>query len=155
MISRGILEAATATLTGAFGAAVAISSVENGIGWTSAGVDAGTFPFITGLIILGGSLWNLGRGWLAGREIALGWRDVRRVGALFLPAAVYVGVIPLIGMYAATGAYMFGTLAAQNRVSVARSAIMALVTALVLYLVFERIFQISLPRGLLGDALGF
>lgn len=155
MISRRSLETATATLTGVFGAAVAFSSIDNGIAWTRAGVDAGTFPFITGLIILGGSLWNLARGWLQDREVALDWHQLRLVSALFVPAAVYVGFIPLVGMYAASGFYMFGMLAIQSKVSVLRSVAIAFVTALSLYLVFERLFQVSLPAGLLGNALGF
>ena len=67
MVSRRSLETATAILTGAFGAAVVVSSLDNGIGWSSAAVG----------------------------------------------------------------------------------------TALALYLIFELTFQISLPRGLLGEALGF
>jgi hypothetical protein len=154
MISRRSLETATATLTGVFGAAVAFSSIDNGIAWTRAGVEAGTFPFITGLTILGGSLWNLARGWLQDRAIALDRRQLRLVGALFIPAAVYVGVIPLIGMYAASAIYMFAMLAIQSKVSVLRSAVIALAMALALYLVFERMFQVSLPAGWLGGALG-
>ena len=45
-----------------FGVAVVVSSLDNGIGWSSAGVDAGTFPFLTGIIIMLGSLYNLVRG---------------------------------------------------------------------------------------------
>ena len=52
MISRRALEAVTAVLTGSFGLAVVISSLGNGIGWGNDGVDPGTFPFITGVIIL-------------------------------------------------------------------------------------------------------
>ena len=48
MISRRALEVATAVLTGGFGVAVMVQSLDNGIGWSSAGVDAGTFPFLTG-----------------------------------------------------------------------------------------------------------
>ena len=44
MVSRRSLETATAVLTGAFGAAVVVSSYGNGIGWSAAGVDSGTFP---------------------------------------------------------------------------------------------------------------
>src|SRR6516225_8236085 len=62
MISRRALELATAVLTGSFGVAVVVSSLDNGIGWSSEGVDAGTFPFLTGLIIVAGSLYNLVRG---------------------------------------------------------------------------------------------
>ena len=155
MISRRAFEAATATLTGAFGAAVALSSLSNGIGWSSAGVDAGTFPFITGLIILSGSVFNLLRGVLADYERMLDWSELKRLGALFIPAAIYVGTIPLLGMYAASAAYVFGTFAFQSRVSVARSLLAGTITAIALYLVFERMFEVSLPRGLLGEAAGF
>ena len=155
MISRRSLEAATAALTGAFGGAVVLSSIENGIGWSSAGVDAGTFPFITGAVILGGSLFNLIQGALQDHELILGWGELKRLGALFVPAAIYVGMIPLIGMYVASAAYVFGTFALQSRLSMARSLIAALIVAVSLYLLFERMFQVSLPRGLLGEASGF
>jgi len=59
MISRRSLETGTALLTGAFGAVVVVSSFGNGIGWSTAGVESGTFPFIVGLIILSGSIFNL------------------------------------------------------------------------------------------------
>jgi hypothetical protein len=155
MVSRRSLETATAILTGAFGAAVAISSLDNGIGWSSAGVDAGTFPFIIGLIIFSGSVFNLVQGWLQARDILLRAGELRRLGMLFIPAAVYVGVIPLTGMYLASTGYVFAALAWHKRGSFVFSGIAAIVTALVLYLVFELTFQISLPRGVLGDALGF
>ena len=66
MVSGRSLEAATALVTGAFGAAVVVSSLDNGIGWSSAGVESGTFPFIVGLVILAGSVFNLVQGWLHG-----------------------------------------------------------------------------------------
>src|SRR5882757_9152704 len=64
MVSGRSLEAATALTTGAFGAAVVVSSLDNGIGWSAAGVESGTFPFIVGLVIAAGSLFNLVQGWL-------------------------------------------------------------------------------------------
>jgi hypothetical protein len=81
--------------------------------------------------------------------------ELKRLGMLFIPAAVYVGVIPLIGIYLASAAYVFGALAWHKRGSFVFSAFAAIGTALALYLIFELTFQISLPRGLLGDALGF
>jgi hypothetical protein len=155
MVSRRSLETATVLLTGAFGAAVVISSYGNGIGWSSAGVDPGTFPFIVGVIILGGSLFNLVQGWLQAREIVLRPAELNRLGTLFIPAAVYVGVIPLIGIYLASAAYVFGALAWHKRGAFIFSGLAAIGTAVALYLIFELTFQISLPRGLLGNALGF
>ena len=155
MVSRRSLETATALLTGAFGAAVVVSSYGNGIGWSSAGVDPGTFPFLIGLIILIGSIFNLVQGWLQAREIVLRPGDLKRVAMLSIPAAVYVGVIPLIGIYLASAAYVFGALAWHKRGAFIFSGLAAIGTAVALYLIFELTFQISLPRGLLGDALGF
>jgi hypothetical protein len=155
MVSGRSLEAGTALVTGVFGAAVAISSLDNGIGWSAAGVDAGTFPFIVGLIILGGSIFNLVQGCLQARDIALRPSELKRLAGLFVPAVIYVGVIPLIGMYVASAFYVFGALAWHKRGSFIFAGIAAIVTALALYLIFELTFQVSLPRGALGDALGF
>jgi hypothetical protein len=155
MVSRRSLETATAFLTGAFGAAVVVSSYGNGIGWSSAGVDPGTFPFLIGLIILIGSLFNLVQGWLQAREVVLRPGELKRLGMLFIPDAVYVGVIPLIGIYLASAAYVFGALAWHKRGAFILSGLAAIGTAVALYLIFELTFQISLPRGVLGDALGF
>jgi membrane-associated HD superfamily phosphohydrolase len=155
MVSGRNLETATALLTGVFGLAVVISSIDNGIGWSAAGVESGSFPFIVGLIILGSSLFNLVQGWLHAREIVLRSSELKRIGLLFIPAAVYVGAIPLTGMYLASAAYIFAALTWQKKGAFVFSGVAAIVTALALYLIFERTFQISLPRGLLGDFFGF
>jgi hypothetical protein len=153
MLSRRALEAATAILTGAFGAAVMVSSLDNNIQWSSAGVESGTFPFITGTIVLVGSLYNLVRGWLRGTGIVATRDGLRRTAALFLPALLYVAVIPLIGMYVASVFYLFGTLRFQSRLPVVRSSVIAVVASVALYVVFERLFQVSLPHGWLGAVL--
>ena len=155
MVSGRGLEAATAFITGAFGAAVVVSSLDNGIGWSAAGVESGTFPFIVGLVILAGSVFNLVQGWLHARAVVLGPTELKRVGMLFVPAAVFVGVIPLIGIYPASAFYVFGALAWHKRGSVSLPALAAIGAALALYLIFELTFQTALPRGLLGELVGF
>jgi hypothetical protein len=160
MISRRALELATAILTGSFGAAVVISSRDNGIGWSSAGVDSGTFPFLTGIIIVLGSLYNLVRGilpaaTLASVPIGITSNELRRLAALFVPAAIFVAAIPLLGMYLAAGLYVFAVLAIPKHQSVLRSLAVAGATALALYVVFERMFQVTLPHGAMAAAFGF
>ena len=160
MISRRALELATAILTGSFGVAVAVQSLDNGIGWSSEGVESGTFPFLTGIIIVAGSIYNLARGVvptasLASVPIAITSVELRRLAGLFLPAAIFVAAIPLLGMYIASAAYVFAVLAIPRHQSVSRSLITAALTALALYVVFERMFQVSLPHGALAAALGF
>ena len=155
MVSGRSLEAATALITGAFGTAVVVFSLDNGIGWSAAGVESGTFPFIVGLVILAGSAFNLVQGWLQARAVILGPAELRRLAILFIPATVFVGIIPLIGMCPAAAFYVFGALAWQKRGSLLLATLAAVGTALALYLIFEKTFQISLPRGALGTFLGF
>jgi hypothetical protein len=160
MISRRALELATAILTGSFGIAVVVQSLDNGIGWSSAGVDSGTFPFLTGIIIVLGSLYNLARGVmpvasLANVPIAITPIELRRLAGLFVPAAIFVAAIPLLGMYLASAFYVFAVLALPRHQSVPRALAMAAATALALYVVFERMFQVSLPHGALAAMLGF
>jgi hypothetical protein len=153
MFSRRALEALTAAITGAFGIAIVVQSLDNGIGWSSAGVESGTFPFMTGLIVAVGSLYNFVRGWLRGSEFLVTRVEFRRTVALFVPAAVYVAAIPLLGLYVASALYLLGTLRLQNRVSLLASAVIAVVASVSLYFVFEWSFQVSLPHGLLGTWL--
>jgi hypothetical protein len=155
MISRRSLEVTTALLTGTFGAAVVISSMDNGIRWSAEGVEAGTFPFITGLIILCGSLINLARSFFGPDVIATHAPELRRWLGLFIPAALYVAFIPLVGMYVASAVYIFAVTAAHRRWSPLRAALFALVASTALYVVFERLFQVSLPHGWLGTLLGW
>lgn len=160
MISRRALELATAVLTGSFGVAVVLSSLDNGIGWSSAGVESGTFPFLTGVIVVLGSLYNLARGTLPGLTlasvpIAITPTELRRLAGLFVPAAIFVAAMPLIGIYLASAVYIFAVLAIPKHQSLMRSSMMAAATAVGLYVVFERMFQVSLPHGALAAAFGF
>jgi len=156
MISRRALEIATAALTGTFGVAVAVSSLELGVKWTASGVEPGTLPFVTGLVIIGGSLFNLVSGALTPHgETAIAAGNARRLAGLFLPAALYIAAIPLLGMYVSSALYVFGALHIQNRASLLRGLTTATVVVLVLYFLFEATFRVYLPRGWLGNALGF
>ena len=157
MISRRGLEGATAALTGAFGLAVAVSSIENGVAWTSAGVEAGTFPFATGLVIMAASAYNLVHGGAlrGSRARAIGRGELKKLAALFLPAIALVAAIPILGMHLAAAVYIFAVLVPQHHVSVLRALAISAVTAIALYLLFDWAFQVQLPRGLLGAALGY
>ena len=155
MISRRALEIVTAVLTGSFGLAVVISSRDNGIGWSEAGVDAGTFPFLTGIIILAASLYNLARGAIAGGGIVISRSDVRRSAGLFLPAAAFIALIPWLGFYLASGAYMLAVLAIPRHVTLLHCLLIGLATPIALYVIFERLFQVTLPHGAVAAALGY
>ena len=153
MISRRFLEVAAALLTAAFGIAVALSSLDNGIGWSEAGVESGTFPFLTGLVVLGGSLVNLVQGWRSGEGIVLRAAEARRIAGLMVPALVFVALIPLLGLVGSAALYLFAALRFGRRVTTLPALAASVVAAVALWAVFERAFQIGLPHGWLVERL--
>jgi hypothetical protein len=155
MISRRSLEIVTGALTGAFGLAVVVSSIEVGSGWSQGGVESGTFPLIAGVLICVGSLVNVGRSLAAQGPTLMGPAEARRLAGLFMPALAFVIAIPVIGIYVASAIYLLWALSIQHRAALWRTVLIAAATDLTLYLLFERTFQILLPQGWLGTALGF
>jgi len=155
MVSQRSIELTTAAFTGAFGMAVVVSSTSNGIGWGENGVDAGTFPFLVGSVIVLGSLYNLARGIFIGYEVAITRPALRRVAGLFIPAAIFIALIPTLGMYVASGGYVLATVGWRRQLSLLRSLVLAVAAPLFLYLIFEKLFVVTLPHGVLLDMLGF
>jgi Tripartite tricarboxylate transporter TctB family len=155
VVSRRSLEAATAVLTAAFGAAIVVSSIRAGVGWTVRGVGSGTFPCIAGALIVAGSVYNLVRGLRAPSAVALDGARARKLAALFVPAALFVAAIPLAGLHVSAAAYVLGTVGFLKKRSIGPAIAMAIVTPLALYGIFDWAFRVTLPRGLLGAALGF
>jgi hypothetical protein len=155
MVTRRSLELLTGLLTGAFGLAVMLSSLAVGAGWSEGGVQSGTFPFISGALILGGSVVNLARGLAGPDSVLAGPGELRRIAGLFLPAVAFVAAIPFIGIYAAAALYLVWVLSLQHDLAWWRAGLIAAVAVLTLYWLFEQTFQVPLPRGWLGAALGF
>lgn len=154
MISRRQLEVITALVTGAFGIAILVSSLRIGVGWTGAGVGSGTFPAIASFLIVAGSLYNLVRGVLHAGPAMIDPPMLRRIAALFLPAVVFVALVPLLGLHIAAGVYMFYVMW-RARLPLWKAAGIAIATPFVLYSIFDWGFQVELLRGLVGRMVGF
>ena len=155
MISRRALEAFTALLTGAFGAAILASSLAIGVGWTARGLGSGAFPALAGGLIVAGSLYNLARAFGFGTAILVERAQLRRSAAMLLPAAVFVAAIPLLGMHVASGVYVCAMTLASRRMAWWKAAAIGVATAVALYAIFDWGFQVTLPAGWLGKSLGF
>ena len=90
-----------------------------------------------------------------GVPVAITSLELRRLAGLFVPAAIFVAAIPLAGMYLAATGYVFAVLAVPRHQSPLRALALAVVTSLALYVVFERMFEVTLPHGALAATLGF
>ena len=133
------------------------SSLRVGINWGAEGPRAGFFPFYVSLFVLVSSVIN---GLLAWRQVPedklfAEWGQLRQVLSVVIPAGIYVGLIPAIGIYFSSllligffmkwlGKYGWGLVAA-----------VAIGTPVIIFIVFERWFLVPLPKGPIEGLLGF
>ncbi len=156
ILNRRAAEILFSVITGAVGIAVIKGALEMDVGWTSSGPDAGYFPFRVGLIILAASIVNLvQRGFLApdyGDYISR--KDARAMALFFIPLVCLAIGSLWLGLYLAIALYLVLALGLIGKVAWRKAVTIALTTSVVLYMTFEFLFNLPLPKGPLGPLFG-
>ncbi|EPE95083.1 tripartite tricarboxylate transporter TctB family protein [Rhizobium grahamii] len=156
-LSRFVMEVAVAVLTGAFGAAISIGSIEAGAGWTDMGPDAGYFPFYIGLLIIVGSLANLVFGFVRHRgsqEIFVETGRFKAVLGFFLPLLAFAAVSTFLGLYVGSALYIAGAMIFQGRYKWWIGLPVGIGVALFFFIIFEIGFKVPLLKGPVEAWLG-
>lgn len=153
---RGV-EAGVAAVIGLLGLIAVVGALRVGIGWGDEGPMAGFFPFYIGLIIIVSSVANLYNLFADPKDFGAfaTWGQIGKVLSVVIPTAVYVGIIPYIGIYEAS-ALLIGTFMmwlGRYRWSVAIPV--ALLVPVLTFVFFERWFLVPLPKGPIEKLLGF
>lgn len=152
--SHRTVEIGVAIAIGVFALIVLAGSISAGIGWGMEGPRAGFFPFYLGLFILAASIFNLWRAAAGSRDkLFAEWGQLRQVMSVVVPTAVYVALVPLIGLYISSilliGVFM-KWLGKYNWGMVLAVSIGVPVAA---YVTFEMWFLVPLPKGPVEDWL--
>jgi hypothetical protein len=153
---RGV-EIAVALLTLAFGIIVLIGSLQVGINWGVEGPRPGFFPFYISLFIIVGSIYNLAQAAaLGGVKSGLfsSWEQLRRVMSVLVPSCIYVALVPFLGIYVSSALLIGIFMMWIGSYTLWRTLPIAIGVPLVTYIVFERYFQIPLPKGPIEYWLG-
>ena len=151
------VEVGVALFSLAFGLLILVGSIQVGIGWAIDGPQAGFFPFYVSLFIIVGSLINLmqaTRSADAKQRIFSSWDELWRVMSVVLPTSLYVALVPFIGMYVASGLLIAVFMIWLGGYGVWKMLPVAIGIPVIAYIVFERYFQIALPKGPFEDWLG-
>ena len=140
-----------------FGLIAAIGSLQVGIDWGAEGPKAGFFPFYVGLMIIGSGLVNLYQAMMGhfGGGVFANWSQLRQVMSVVAPTAVYVALIPWIGIYIASAGLIGLFMRWFGRYGWALVLAIAIGVPLVTFVVFERWFLVPLPKGPIEEYLGF
>jgi putative tricarboxylic transport membrane protein len=131
-----------------------------GIGakWASDGPQAGYFPFYIGLIMFIASL-----GTLIGAIITktpnlntfVEKGQLMSVLSVLVPTAVFVALIPYLGLYVAGAIFIAFFMVAIGKYNILKAIPVALCVPLALFVLFEIWFLIPLPKGPVEAMLGY
>jgi putative tricarboxylic transport membrane protein len=140
-----------------FALIVIAGSVQAGVGWGAEGPKAGFFPFYVGLVILGSSMVNFGAA-VSERpdgELFAEWGQLGKVMAMLVPTAIYVALVPWIGIYVASALLIAAFMRWLGHYGWSMVAAVAVGVPVATFLVFEKWFLVPLPKGPIEAYLGF
>ena len=137
-------------------AVVIVDSNRIGASWAADGPEAGYFPLYVGIILAIASasivIFSLRRG--KGEAFVAG-EEFKRVIAVLLPAAVYVGAIYVVGVYVASALFIAFFMVWHGRFGARSTAIVTILVPLALFFLFEVWFLVPLPKGPVENLLGY
>jgi hypothetical protein len=153
---RGV-EIGVAIATAVFAAIVIYGSLQAGVDWGAEGPRAGFFPFYVGLLILGGSVVNLVQIFTGGVKPGpfADWAQLRQVMSVVVPAAIYVAIVPWIGIYVASALLIAVFMKWLGRYGWGLVLAISIGMPVITFVVFEQWFLVPLPKGPLEEFLGF
>jgi len=150
-----LVEAGVTLLIALFGVIVIAGSMKAGINWGAEGPRAGFFPFYIGVFIVASSAINLWNGLRADDDgLFAEWGQLRQVMSVVVPTAIYVGVMPFTGLYAASIVFIAWFMRWLGKYPWLTVLAVAIGMPVVTYFIFERWFMVPLPKGPIEDWLG-
>jgi putative tricarboxylic transport membrane protein len=156
--SRKSAEIAVAALFFIFGAIVIYDSARLGIGWQEVhGPRPGYFPFYIGLLICVSAVVNLVRALRVAPEknpafVHVG--QLKLVLAVLIPTAIYAALVTWIGIYASSVLFIGFFMRWLGKYPWWKVVLVSVLTAVVLYVIFEIWFKVPLPKGPVESMLG-
>jgi putative tricarboxylic transport membrane protein len=139
-----------------FSLIVIAGSLQVGVGWASDGPAAGFFPFYCAMFIFVASVINLVNA-VSIKDGALfaEWGQIGQVISVVIPSAIYVALVPWVGMYVASVfliAFFMRRLGHYGWPMVIGVSIPVMIAT---FIIFERWFLVPLPKGPIEEMLGF
>lgn len=132
-------------------------SIKVGIGWGDEGPKAGFFPFYVSVAVLISCAVNIFKVFLSSDdgELFAEWGQIRQVLSVVVPTAIYVALIPYIGIYVASALLIAAFMKWLGKYHWVTSIAVAVVVPILTFLMFEIWFLVPLPKGPLENFLGY
>lgn len=140
------------------GVLVGIDSLGRGAGWAADGPQAGFFPFLMAVLVVGGSVVVLiralrSRAEAAGPFVLPG--GLRPMLTVLLPAIGMVLLTEVLGLYLAAIVYLVGYVRWVGRFRWHVVLLVGVVVPIAFWVLFDKVFLVPMPKGMFGERLGF
>ncbi len=148
-ISMRSAELVVAAFLATIGGMVIYDSVRLGAKWGADGPEAGYFPFYIGLLICIGAAVTV-TGVLRQKgddKLFVEWGALRQIMQVLIPVALYVLGIQLIGIYAASAAYIALFMVFMGNYSWIKGVLLGCAVSALTYTMFEIWFKVPLFKG--------
>jgi hypothetical protein len=156
--SNRTIEIVVSLLLLALAATLGWDNWRTGIGWDSTGPQPGYFPFYLSVILAGASLYGL-VGAAMSRADALRTfvtrAQLRRVMAVFLPTLVFCLVTQFLGLYVASFLLISGFMRLVGKIALWKSLLTAFIFTAVMFVTFDIVFDVIMPKGPFEAAFGY
>ena len=132
-------------------------SIKVGTGWGDEGPRAGFFPFYVSLIVLISCVVNIGAA-LSGPDTGktfAEWSQLRQVFSVLVPTAIYVALVPFIGIYVASAILIGFFMRWFGRYPWHTAVAIGILVPVLTFFMFEVWFLVPLPKGPLETLLGY
>ena len=157
-MTAGVVDGIVGAAALVAGIAVMYDSARMGAEWTGGTPQPGYFPFRVGAIICIAAAVVIVRAVLRARKggaAFVPWKRFRRVLAVFGPMIAYIAGIQYLGIYVASALFVAGFMRVAGRYGWVRCLVVGIVSAVVLFWLFEIRFLVPLPKGPLEGWLGY
>jgi putative tricarboxylic transport membrane protein len=139
----------------ALGIVTMVGSLNVGIGWGIEGPKSGFFPFWVGAIVVLASAVNIVRALaISPNRLFAEWDQLAQVRKVVIPMAIYVAVVPFLGIYFASALLIAGFMRWLGRYGWPLTLALSIALPILIYITFEDWFLVPLPKGPLEDWLG-
>jgi putative tricarboxylic transport membrane protein len=129
-----------------------------GASWDSTGPEPGYFPFYLSVILGGASLYGIGAALLSNKEAVETFvtrAQLRRVMAVFLPTLLFCIAMQVLGIYVASFLLIAGFMRIVGKIALWKSLLTAFLFSAVMFVTFDLVFDVIMPKGPLEAAFGY
>ncbi|WP_315782817.1 MULTISPECIES: tripartite tricarboxylate transporter TctB family protein [unclassified Bradyrhizobium] len=156
--STRTVDVAVSLLLLALAVVLAWDNWRTGASWDSTGPEPGYFPFYLSVILGGASLYGIGAAFVSRKEAVETFvtrAQLRRVMAVFVPTLLFCIAMQFLGIYVASFLLIAGFMRLVGKIAIWKSLLTAFLFSAVMFVTFDVVFDVIMPKGPLEAAFGY